>query len=160
MTKIRLATGEIITCEDVELMYGVLKISTKEKTVEELAALFSDKEKTSCITLLTESGKEAGFKVGFTTFAGIQYGADGIKTIEMAQPADVTEARLSSAAGEAAAAVAMAEHAATEAQEAREKADTVQTSLDTAITELTMALAATAQETTGEIVGEEEKKDV
>lgn len=95
MTKIKLTNGEIINAESVELTNGILKITTKERTVEELATLFSDKSNTSLITLMTEGGVESGYKTGFTSFAGINYDADGSKTVELFQPKDVTEARLS-----------------------------------------------------------------
>ena len=104
MTKIKLANGNVINATDVRLANGVLKITTAEQTVEELAGLFSEKSNTSLITLLTESGVESGFKTGFTSFAGITYGVDGAKTVELYQPVDVTEARISSAEGEAKAA--------------------------------------------------------
>ena len=94
MTKIKLTNGEIINAESVELTNGILKITTKELTVEELATLFSNKENTSLITLMTVGGTETGFKTGFTSFAGIGYDADGLKTVELFQPKDVTEARL------------------------------------------------------------------
>lgn len=94
MTQIKLNNGKVINADSVELVDGVLKITTAELTVEELATLFSDKNNTSLITLMTESGIETGFKSGFTSFAGINY-ADGLKTIELFQPKDVTEARLS-----------------------------------------------------------------
>lgn len=55
MTKIKLADGTIINASRVELVNGVLKITTADHTVEELAALFSNKSNTSHITLLTES---------------------------------------------------------------------------------------------------------
>ena len=99
MTKIRLTDGTIVNAESVELVGGVLKITTADRTVEELAGLFSDKENTSRITLLTESGAEAGYKEGFTSFAGINYGADGSKTVELYQPADATEQRISNVEG-------------------------------------------------------------
>lgn len=108
MTKIKLVDGTIISASSVELVSGVLKITTTEHTVEELAALFSDKSNTSLITLLTESEKESGYKTGFTSFAGITYDADGNKTVELYQPADVTEARISNAEGAANAASASA----------------------------------------------------
>jgi hypothetical protein len=95
MTKIKLTNGTVINADSVELTNGILKITTKELTVEELATLFSNKENTSLITLMTVGGTESGFKTGFTSFAGINYGADGIKTVELFQPKDVTEARLS-----------------------------------------------------------------
>ena len=101
MTKIKLVDGTIINASSVELVNGVLKITTTEGTVEELAALFSDKSNTSLITLLTESEVESGFKTGFTSFAGITYAEDGTKTVELFQPADATEARISSAEGAA-----------------------------------------------------------
>ena len=95
MTKIKLTNGTVINADSVELINGILKITTKELTVEELANLFSNKENTSLITLMTVSGTESGFKTGFTSFAGINYSEDGTKTIELFQPKDVTEARLS-----------------------------------------------------------------
>lgn len=101
MTKIKLSDGTIINATDVVLENGILKISTTEHTVEELAGLFSNKENTSLITLMTESEKETGYKAGFTSFAGINYDADGLKTVELFQPKDVTEARISNAEGAA-----------------------------------------------------------
>lgn len=150
MTKIKLADGTILICDSVELIHGVLKINTKEKSVEELATIFSDKSKTNNIIFLTESDKESGYKTGFTSFAGITYNPDGAKVIELFQPADVTEARISQAEGKANTSVATVERAVEtadmatlEAKNASTKADTVQANLDSAVTELTMALAAT-----------------
>lgn len=97
MTKIKLSNGTIINVNDVVLENGILKISTTEYTVEKLAKMFSNKENTNLITLLTESEVESGYKKGFTSFAGIIYGSDGLKTIELFQPKDITEARLSNA---------------------------------------------------------------
>ena len=94
MTKIKLTNGTVINADSVELNNGILRITTKEHTVEELATLFSNKENTSLITLMTENGTETGYKAGFTSFAGINY-VDGAKTVELFQPKDVTEARLS-----------------------------------------------------------------
>lgn len=101
MTKIKLTDGTIINASTVEVVNGILKITTAEKTVEELDALFSDKSKTSNIVLMTESGKETGYKTGFTSFAGIMYNPDKTKTIELFQPKDVTEARVANAEGTA-----------------------------------------------------------
>lgn len=97
MTKIKLSNGTIINAIDVVLKNGILKISTTESTVEELAEVFSNKENTSLITLMTESGIETGYKTGFTSSAGINYDAEGVKTVELFQPKDITEARLSNA---------------------------------------------------------------
>lgn len=101
MTIIKLVDGTTINASSVELTNGVLRITTTDKTVEELAEIFSDKSKTNLITLLTETKAESGFKTGFTSFAGITYDAEGNKTVELFQPADVTEARISSAEGTA-----------------------------------------------------------
>lgn len=128
-----------MACETVEVTDGVLRISTQEKTVEELAALFSDKEKTSSLILMTESGKESGSKTGFTSFSGITYDEDGLKTVELFQPADVTEARLSAAEGTAAAASSTAENTAIRVDSVQAA---MQASLEEAVTELTLALAA------------------
>ena len=108
MTKIKLVNGTILKASEVKIENSVLKISTTENTVEELAALFSNKENTSLITLMTESEKESGYKIGFTSFAGITYDADGVKTVELFQPVDITEARLSNAEGVANQAIATA----------------------------------------------------
>ena len=95
MTKIKLTNGTVINADSVDLSNGVLRITTSELTVEELATIFSDKNNTNHITLMTESGLETGYKTGFTSFAGINYDADGTKTVQLFQPKDVTEARLS-----------------------------------------------------------------
>lgn len=50
MTKIKLVDGTIINANDVILENGIFKITTSENTVEELAAIFSDKSNTSKIT--------------------------------------------------------------------------------------------------------------
>lgn len=95
MTKIKLVDGTIINASNVEVINGTLKITTNEYSVEELAEIFKDKNKTNLITLMTESEKESGYKTGFTSFAGINYDSDGNKTVELFQPKDVTESRLS-----------------------------------------------------------------
>lgn len=111
MTKIKLIDGTILNCSSVELVNGVLKITTTDLTTEELAELFSNKENTSLITLMTESEIESGYKTGFTSFAGIIYDAEGAKTVELCQPVDATEARISNAEGAAKAASNAAEKA-------------------------------------------------
>ena len=99
MTKVKLVNGAIINALEVKMENGFLKITTEENTVEELAELFADKENTNLITLMTETEIESGFKVGFTSFVGIEYDANGVKTVAMIQPADVTETRISNAEG-------------------------------------------------------------
>jgi hypothetical protein len=101
MRKIKLVNGTIIEITEKSLINGILKISTKEKTVEELAELFSNKENTSYIATLSRNDVEIGFNKGFTSFAGITYDTDGIKTVELFQPKDVTEARISNLEGAA-----------------------------------------------------------
>ena len=99
MRKIKLVNGTVIEITEKSLINGILKISTKEKTVEELAELFSNKENTSYIATLSRNDVEIGFNKGFTSFAGITYDTDGIKTVELFQPKDVTEARISNLEG-------------------------------------------------------------
>ena len=99
MTKVKLANGVVINAEEVKIENGILKISTNENTVEELAEIFLNKENTSLITFLTETNIESGFKIGFTSFIGITYNEDGTKIVELTQPIDVTEARISNAEG-------------------------------------------------------------
>lgn len=106
MTKIKLLDNTVINAESVTLESGVLKIATTEKTVEELAELFENKENTNLLVLMTESGKESGSKKGFTSFAGIEYKADGTKVVELYQPTDASEARISNAEGVANQAIA------------------------------------------------------
>ena len=50
---------------------------------------------------MTEADVECGYKTGFTSFVGITYGADGVKTVELFQPVDVTEKRVANAEGKA-----------------------------------------------------------
>ena len=100
MTKVKLSDGVIINAESVELVNGILKISTTDGTVEELAEMFSNKENTNLITLMTESGIESGIKAGFTSFAGIDYDSGGTKTVNLFQPVDDVEARLANAEAE------------------------------------------------------------
>lgn len=101
MRKIKLVDGTIIEITEKSLINGILKISTKEKTVEELAELFSNKENTNYIATLSRNDVEIGFNKGFTSFAGITYNTDGIKTVELFQPKDVTEARIANLEGAA-----------------------------------------------------------
>lgn len=97
MTKIKLIDGTIINASNVEVVNGTLKITTTEYTVEELAEMFSDKNNTNYITLMTEGEKECGYKTGFTSFAGIDYDAEGNKTVELFQPKDIAEATIANA---------------------------------------------------------------
>lgn len=136
MTKIKLVNGTIINASSVELVNGVLKITTIELTVEELAALFENKDNTNYITLLTESGEESGFKTGFTSFAGIIYDADGTKTIELFQPKDAIEARLSVVEGNANSAIAAAENASIKASELEEQNLELASTVDSILTDI------------------------
>ena len=97
MDKTKLSNGTVLNISNIEVVYGALKISTPDFTVEELAELFSAKENTALITIMTAAEQATGYKTGFTSFSGIQYDADGTKTIELFQPVDVTEQRLSNA---------------------------------------------------------------
>lgn len=99
MRKIKLADGTTIEIVETSLINGILKILTKEKTVEELADLFSNKENTSYIAILSRNETEIGYRKGFTSFAGITYDTEGVKTVELFQPKDVTEARISNLEG-------------------------------------------------------------
>ena len=99
MDKIKLANGTVISVSNIDSSDRTLKISTTDFTVEELAEMFSNKENTNYIVIMTESEKETGFKIGFTSFAGINYDNDGVKTIELFQPIDDMEARVSNIEG-------------------------------------------------------------
>ena len=148
MTKVKLLNGTIISAQTVELVEGVLKITTTEHTVEELAEMFSDKENTNLITLMTESEIESGFQTGFTSFAGILYGADGLKTVQLFQPADVTESRISNAEGVANAANSMAESAKTTAESSNQMVSDLSTKnsdLESELTDTQIAVAELAE---------------
>lgn len=154
MTKIKLANGTIINANSVELVNGVLMIATTEHTVEELAEIFSNKENTSLITLMTKSGVESGHKKGFTSFAGINYDAEGVKTVELFQPKDVTEARISNAeaaanlaSANAASANSNAASANSTALDANKKAE----ELESSIIDTQLAMAELAEILTGGI---------
>ena len=148
MTKVKLLNGTIISAQTVELVEGVLKITTTEHTVEELAEMFSDKENTNLITLMTESGIETGFQTGFTSFSGILYGADGLKTVQLFQPVDVTESRISNAEGVANAANSMAESAKTTAESSNQMVSDLSTKnsdLESELTDTQIAVAELAE---------------
>ena len=136
MTKIKLVNGIIINASRVELVKGVLKITTTDFTVEELAALFENKDNTNYISLLTESGEESGFKTGFTSFAGIIYDSNGAKTVELFQPKDVIEARLSVVEGNANSAIAVAENASIKASELEEQNLELASTVDSILTDI------------------------
>ncbi len=106
MTKIKLTNGAIICASAVEFVGGILKITTTDHTVEELAEMFSDKENTSLLTLMTESEIETGIQKGFTSFAGIDYDSEGVKTVKLFQPVDATESRIANVEGTANQAIA------------------------------------------------------
>lgn len=98
MDKIKLTNDLIISIENIELINGTLTISIREGfTVDELITIFSDINNTSVIAIMTEDETEVGMKIGFTSFAGINYHADGLKIVELFQPVDETEARLAQA---------------------------------------------------------------
>lgn len=121
MSKIKLVDGTTINIVFMEVVNGVLRIVTSEKTVEELAQLFNDKDNVCNITMLSDDDEEIGYKTGFTSFSGIQYDADRNKTIELFQPVDITEIRISNAEGVANSASAVANSASAVASEANNK---------------------------------------
>ena len=99
MEKIKLSDGTIINISEIDLVNGVLNISTYEHTVEELVEMFSNKEKTNLIIVMSDTGVENGRKLGFTSFGGIHYGANGLKTVELFQPVSDLEHRVAEAEG-------------------------------------------------------------
>ena len=134
MTKIKLVDGTVLNASSVELVNGILKITTAESTVEELAMLFGDKNNTNHIELLTAKGVKSGYKNGFTSFAGIMYDTDGNKTVELFQPVDATEARISNMEGVANSAVAAA-------NTANDKAAILEETLDSILTDIIPSLS-------------------
>ena len=142
MDKIKLLNGTIINIIDIQMVNGVLKIVTPDSTVEELAELFSNKEYTSHIVIMTEADVECGYKTGFTSFAGINYDADGIKTVELFQPADVTEKRISDAEGKAAQATNTANEANEKTTVLEEQNAVLASTLDSILTDVIPSLMA------------------
>ena len=141
MTKVKLSNGTIINATDVKVVSGVLKITTTDFAVEELANLFSDKENTSLITLMTEANVECGYKTGFTSFAGIDYSAEGVKTVELFQPVDVTEKRVADAEGKAAQATNTANAASEKTMLLEEQNAVLASTLDSILTDVIPSLA-------------------
>lgn len=141
MTKIVLSNGAIINASDVKVENGTLKITTEDYTVEELAEMFSNKENTSFITLMTEANVECGYKTGFTSFAGINYSTDGVKTIELFQPVDVTEKRVSEAEGKAIQATNTANAASEKTTVLEEQNAVLASTLDSILTDVIPGLA-------------------
>ena len=109
MDKVKLVDGTLLSAESIELINGVLKISTRDNTVDGLVGLFSDPANTHTIVILTNDDVECERKIGFTSFAGIHYSADGLMTVEMFQPTDDMELRVASAEAAASAANSTAE---------------------------------------------------
>lgn len=142
MTKIRLANGIILDATNVELKNGVLSLKlNSDKTVEELAILFRNKTNTALITLMTENRTETGYKRGFTSFAGINYNADGTKTIELFQPKDVMEARLADTEGK----IVQVNNAVAKANSQSSNAMAAATNLEMSILDTQIALAELAE---------------
>jgi len=140
MTKIKLVNGTIVNASDVVVINGALRISTTDFTVEELANLFSDKENTSLIVLMTEADVECGYKTGFTSFAGIDYSADGVKTVELFQPVDVTEKRVADAEGKATQAASTANEANEKTTVLEEQNAVLASTLDSILTDVIPSL--------------------
>lgn len=141
MTKVKLSNGTIVNATDVKVVSGVLKITTTDFAVEELANLFSDKENTSLITLMTEANVECGYKTGFTSFAGIDYSAEGVKTVELFQPVDVTEKRVANAEGKAAQATNTANAASEKTMLLEEQNTVLASTLDSILTDVIPSLS-------------------
>lgn len=141
MTKVKLSNGTIVNATDVKVVSGVLKITTTDFAVEELANLFSDKENTSLITLMTEANVECGYKTGFTSFVGIDYSAEGVKTVELFQPVDVTEKRVANAEGKAAQATNTANAASEKTMLLEEQNTVLASTLDSILTDVIPSLS-------------------
>ena len=140
MEKIKLSDGTLINITDIEVVHGTLKISTPDHTVEELVALFSDKQKTSLIMILTAANVECGQKIGFTSFAGIRYDADGLKTVELFQPVDDLERRVAIAEGVADGAASVANTATEKAMTLDEQMIVLASTLDSVLTDVIPSL--------------------
>ncbi len=140
MTKVKLVNGTVINASDVIFKNGSLNITTADHTVEELAKIFSDKSNLSHIVLLTENGIESGYKDGFTSYAGIKYNTDGTKTVELFQPKDVTEARISKIENTANGVKEAAKNTHDKVQKLEESNSTMLETIDSILTEVIPSL--------------------
>lgn len=141
MAKIKLGNDVIINALVAEVTSkGMLVIETTDLTTEELAALFSDKENTSCITVMTEEEVVLETKVGYTSYSGIIYGADGTKTVKLFQPADATEARISNAEGTANAALTSASENKEMTAVLKEQTAVLESTIDSILTDVIPSL--------------------
>lgn len=141
MQKIKLTSGTILTATFMELADGILSMSFADKTVEELAILFNDKSNTSRIMILTDEEEEVGFEAGFTSFAGITYDGNGVKTVRLFQPADATEVRISQAESAANAAIEAAQKANAATKELETLNATLTETLDSILTDIIPSLS-------------------
>lgn len=127
--KMKLIDGSIYPITRAEVTNGRLEIDFKDKTAEEVQDILSAPANLQMVELLTDAGEKFGELPGWTVYGGVCLVGD-TKTAILTKEADVTAVRITSAEAIALEAKALAS----------ETAD----NLDTAITELTMAMAGGA----------------
>lgn len=127
--KIKLTNGMIFGVTRAEITNGRLEIDFKDRTAEEIQAIFSEPANLVVIELQTDEGEMFGELPGWTVYGGVTLVGD-TKTVILTKEPNVTAERIAGAEATAIEAKALAEETAG--------------NLDAAVTELTMAMAGGA----------------
>lgn len=127
--KIKLTNGMIFGVTRAEITNGRLEIDFKDRTAEEIQAIFSEPANLVVIELQTDEGEVFGELPGWTVYGGVTLVGD-TKTVILTKEPNVTAERIAGAEATATEAKALAEETAG--------------NLDAAVTELTMAMAGGA----------------
>lgn len=127
--KIKLNNGMIFGVTRAEITNGRLEIDFKDRTAEEIQAIFSEPANLVVIELQTDEGEVFGELPGWTVYGGVTLVGD-TKTVILTKEPNVTAERIAGAEATAIEAKALAEETAG--------------NLDAAVTELTMAMAGGA----------------
>ena len=127
--KIKLTNGMIFGVTRAEITNGRLEIDFKDRTAEEIQAIFSEPANLVVIELQTDEGEMFGELPGWTVYGGVTLVGD-TKTVILTKEPNVTAERIAGAEATAIEAKALAEETAG--------------NLNAAVTELTMAMAGGA----------------
>lgn len=131
--KIKLVDGTVYTVTRAEVTNGRLEVDIADKTAEEVQSIFSVPGNLQNIELLTEKGDKFGDFQGWTVYGGTVLVGEK-KTAILTKAINVTEERLTAAESTAIQADA-------KAVEAKTLAEQTANNLDTAVVELSMAIA-------------------
>ena len=124
--KTRMVDGTVYTVSRAEVTNGRLEIDHQDKTTEEVQEIYSTPGNLHLIELLSDSGEKFGELPGWTVYGGVMLNGQ-TKTAILTKEPDATAERITNV--EAA------------VLEAKTLAEETADNLDTAITELTIAMA-------------------